>query len=96
MRQKEEKYSYYYFTLLYFRFPIEIKHPHPKMDGCFNNEEMQMFLEEAKNMLKIGEYHENIVNLQGLVYGKEDIEKGLPKVRFLFAFNRGKIVGICI
>ena len=69
--------------ILHFRFPIAIKNPHPMLDGSFNNEEMQMFLEEAKNMLEIGEYHENIVNLQGLVYGKEDMEKGLPRVRFL-------------
>ena len=41
-----------------------------------------MFLEEAKSMLEIGEYHENIVNLQGVIYGHEDIQKGLPKVRF--------------
>ena len=57
------------------------------LDGSFNNEEMQMFLEEAKNMLEIGEYHENIVNLQGLVYGMEDIDKGLPKVRFKLIFQ---------
>ena len=79
--------------ILHFRFPIAIKNPHPMMDGSFNNEEMQMFLEEAKNMLEIGEYHENIVNLQGLVYGKEDIDKGLPKVRF---FRSGEIAGIRI
>ena len=72
--------------ILQFRFPIAIKNPHPMMDGSFNNEEMQMFLEEAKNMLEIGEYHENIVNLQGLVYGKEDIDKGLPKVRFFHSY----------
>ena len=41
---------------------------------------MKIFLEEAKSMLEINEYHENIVNLQGIAYGTEDIGKGLPKV----------------
>ena len=41
-----------------------------------------MFLEEAKSMLQIGEYNENIVNLQGIIYGREDAIKALPKVCF--------------
>ena len=41
---------------------------------------METFLEEAKSMLEIGNYHENIVNLQGVIYGKENIEERLPKV----------------
>ena len=68
--------------ICYFRFTVAIKHPHAKTDGNFDTEEMQMFLEEAKSMLEIGEYHENIVNLQGVIYGHEDIQKGLPKVSF--------------
>ena len=50
------------------------------MNGCFGEDEMQLFLEEAKSMLEISDYHENIVNLQGVIYGKEDIDKRLPKV----------------
>ena len=46
---------------------------------------METFLEEAKSMLEIGNYHENIVNLQGVIYGKEDIEKRLPKVNYIVA-----------
>ena len=64
------------------------------LDGSFNNDEMQLFLEEAKNMLEIGEYHENIVNLQGLVYGKEDMEKGLPRVRCIVIFQSREFAGI--
>ena len=45
---------------------------------------METFLEEAKSMLEIGEYHENIVNLQGVIYGEEDTEKRLPKVNEYF------------
>ena len=41
---------------------------------------MNVYLEETKSMLEIENYHENIVNLQGIVYGKEDVGKGLPKV----------------
>ena len=66
------------------RFPIAIKHPHSDKDGNFGTEEMETFLEEAKSMLEIGEYHENIVNLQGVIYGKEDIEKHLPNVSNIF------------
>ena len=43
---------------------------------------MLIFLEEIKSMLEIDQYHENIVNLQGIMYGKEDVAKGLPKVYF--------------
>ena len=41
---------------------------------------MTTFLEEAKSMLEIEDYHENIINLQGIIYGKEDVAKGTPKV----------------
>ena len=54
---------------------MAIKHP-----KSFGDQEMDVFLEEAKSMLEIGVYHVNIVNLQGIIYGKEDKEKGIPKV----------------
>ena len=61
---------------------MAIKNPVP-----FGSQEMLIFLEEIKSMLEIDQYHENIVNLQGIVYGKEDVAKGLPKVYFsLFHF----------
>ena len=56
---------------------MAIKNPVP-----FGSQEMLMFLEEIKSMLEIDQYQENIVNLQGIVYGKEDVAKGLPKVYF--------------
>ena len=56
---------------------MAIKNPVP-----FGSQEMLIFLEEIKSMLEIDQYHENIVNLQGIVYGKEDVAKGLPKVYF--------------
>ena len=59
------------------RFPVAIKNPVP-----FGYEDMLIFLEEIKSMLEIDQYHENIVNLQGIMYGKEDVAKGLPKVYF--------------
>ena len=30
--------------------------------------ELQSFLEEAKSMIQIDEYHNHIVNLQGIIY----------------------------
>ena len=56
---------------------MAIKNPVP-----FGYEDMLIFLEEIKSMLEIDQYHENIVNLQGIMYGKEDVAKGLPKVYF--------------
>ena len=50
---------------------------HPKTCG---SDEMTVFLEEAKSMLEIEDYHENIINLQGIIYGMEDVAKGIPKV----------------
>ena len=56
-----------------------MKHPHAGIDGHVCSEEMESFLEEAKSMLEICDYHENIVNLQGLIYGREDIKNRIPK-----------------
>jgi hypothetical protein len=57
------------------RFPVAIKHP-----KNLGEDEMRIFFEEAKSMLEIKDYHENIVNLQGIIYGRENVEKKLPKV----------------
>ena len=57
------------------RFPIAIKHP-----KNLGDDEIRVFFEEAKSMIEINDYHGNIVNLQGIIYGKEDMEKKLPKV----------------
>ena len=56
-----------------------MKHPHAETDGHVCSDEMESFLEEAKSMLEIHDYHENIVNLQGVIYGREDIKNRIPK-----------------
>ena len=33
---------------------------------CDKTEDLSLLMEEAKSMMKVGEYHENIVNLQGM------------------------------
>ena len=45
-------------------FAIAIKIP--RNDG--DTQEIDLFLDEAKSMLEIGSYHDNIVNLQGIAY----------------------------
>ena len=45
----------------------------PRNDG--DTQEIDLFLDEAKSMLEIGSYHDNIVNLQGVAYkmnGQQD------------------------
>ena len=56
-------------------FPIAIKYP--------SSEELQnidLFLEEAKTMLRIGSYHDYIVNLQGLIYNNDEGGNEIPEV----------------
>lgn len=47
------------------RYPVAVKTP-KNLAGT----EIHEFLEEAKSMLEIKEYHDNIVNLQGITYTK--------------------------
>ena len=58
------------------RFFIAIKSP-INVDA----QEIQLFLDEAKSMLQIGEYHNHIVNLQGIAYEVNDQDNQLAKVR---------------
>ena len=37
-----------------------------------NEEEISLLLDEAKTMIKVGSYHDNIVNLQGICVNVED------------------------
>ena len=46
-----------------FRYPVAIKCARVKSDADVAN-----FLDEVKSMLEINDYHENIVNLQGITY----------------------------
>ena len=49
------------------RYPVAIKSP--KMSSIRETEE---FLEEARSMIEIDAYHENIVNLQGMTWTNDD------------------------
>ena len=42
--------------------------------------EILSFLEEAKSMIQIDEYHNNIVNLQGIIYENIDQKSNTIKV----------------
>ena len=42
--------------------------------------ELQLFLEEAKSMVQIDEYHNHIVNLQGIIYEHDDQQSETLKV----------------
>ena len=59
----------------FFRFRVAIK-ASIKPDV----ESISLLLEEAKNMVQIGQYHNHIVNLQGLVYEHNKIETHLCTV----------------
>ena len=58
-----------------FRFPIAIKKP-----LGYNFEEIQCFVDEAKSMIRVGDYHNHIVNLQGVVYELKGPDNHLSKV----------------
>ena len=58
-----------------FRFSVAIK-TSLKQDL----EDISSLLEEAKSMIQIGQFHNHIVNLQGLVYEHNEIETHLCKV----------------
>ena len=58
------------------RFYVAIKNAHNT-----DAEKTKLFLDEAKTMLHIGEYHDHIVNLQGIVYQANEKEDKLSEVR---------------
>ena len=62
-----------------FRFPIAIKCSISK-----DPQKIDLFLEEAKTMLRIGNYHDHIVNLQGLVYETNEDGDKIPEVSFSY------------
>lgn len=72
-----------------FRFPIAIKKPHHNNDW-----NIKLLVEEAKTMLKVDEYHENIVNLQGITciwdFAKHDFFE-VRKLSHLNIFNNPTI-----
>ena len=78
----------YYFLLYLCRWPIAIKTTRVLKQGSHrdqNNsgysqsnkspgdeEEIMLLMDEAKTMWKVGSYHENIVNLQGICVNVEE------------------------
>ena len=46
-----------------------------------DNADLDLLIDEAKTMLSIGAYHENIVNLQGIGYEIDQINKCITQVR---------------
>ena len=46
-----------------------------------DEKEVKLFLEEAKCMVKVGEYHAHIVNLQGIIYDVDGITNQVSSVR---------------
>ena len=59
-----------------YRFPVAIKSP-KKVDS----QSVKLFLDEAKTMVQIGEYHNNIVNLQGIIWDEIVKNNKFPEVR---------------
>ena len=60
-----------------FRYPVAIKCARVKSDVDVAN-----FLDEVKSMLEINDYHENIVNLQGITYKTSTRETSSLGVNF--------------
>ena len=51
-------------------------------------EDISSLLEEAKSMVQIGQYHNHIVNLQGLVYEHNKVETHSCKVFKTYQWNK--------
>lgn len=79
---------------LWIRFSVAIKStrslsPNTKADVRGNNydsdskdnADVDLLIDEAKTMLSIGAYHENIVNLQGIGYEIDQNNKCISQVR---------------
>ena len=64
------------------RYPVAIKSSKTAMAR-----EIEEFLDEAKSMLEIDAYHENIVNLQGIAYQMSDQVISLIVYVFYFIFH---------
>ena len=47
-------------------------------------------------MLEIGEYHDNIVNLQGISYGLDEDKRSLSKVCVVESFERYWVTLLCL
>ena len=59
------------------RFPIAVK----GLKGS-SRKDIDLLLDEARCMVKVGKYHQNIVNLQGVSYKVNQREKTLEEVKY--------------
>ena len=57
------------------RYPVAIKCP-----KTLTERDVDEFLDEAKSMLEINAYHDNIVNLQGMTYNKSPQDNSIVEV----------------
>ena len=64
------------------RYPVAIKCVRKNKRMSVTRAEQNALLEEAKSMLEINKYHDNIVNLQGIAYKKSTENDGLIEVYF--------------
>ena len=53
---------------------------------------IELFLDEAKTMLEINEYHDHIVNLQGIIVGWNSIENQFSEVCNIVSSSRPLIL----
>ena len=71
-----------------FRYPVAIKCIRSSATKRMSatRAEQNALLEEAKSMLEINKYHDNIVNLQGIAYEKSNQDDGVIEVAFQIEF----------
>ena len=54
-------------------------------EACDEEENLSLLMDEAKTMMRVGEYHENIVNLQGMIVKlKDDLTSQVYQSHFLY------------
>ena len=66
------------FKIMSFRFPVAVK-----TSSDHNSKQLELLLEEAKNMIQLTKYHDHIVNLQGVTYTKDKESNIITSVRNL-------------
>ena len=66
------------FKIMSFRFPVAVK-----TSSDPNSKQLELLLEEAKNMIQLTKYHDHIVNLQGVTYTKDTESNIITSVRNL-------------
>ena len=72
-------------------FPVAIKYP-----SSAELQNIDLFLEEAKTMIRIGSYHDYIVNLQGIIYNEDEGGNKIPEVniKMMVVKNINRILNV--